>query len=56
MYDNTKIFLQPLIITVEENETVLDDTADKLGFEVVRNFSFLYICSLRSLDRVSLSI
>lgn len=33
-------FLQPLIITVEENETVLDDTADKLGFEAVRVSSF----------------
>ncbi|XP_061375121.1 uncharacterized protein LOC133317278 [Gastrolobium bilobum] len=27
---------KPLIITVEENETVLDDTADKLGFEVLQ--------------------
>lgn len=26
---------KPLIITVEENETVLDDTADKLGLEVL---------------------
>ncbi|KAJ1388671.1 hypothetical protein SESBI_38938 [Sesbania bispinosa] len=26
---------KPLIITVEENETVLNDTADKLGFEVL---------------------
>ncbi|CAJ2674437.1 unnamed protein product [Trifolium pratense] len=26
---------KPLIITVEENETVLDDTADKLGFEAL---------------------
>jgi hypothetical protein len=39
MYDNT-ISLQPLIITVEENETVLDDTAYKLGFEAVSNISF----------------
>jgi hypothetical protein len=38
MYDNT-ISLQPLIITVEENETVLDDTAYKLGFEAVSNIS-----------------
>lgn len=28
------------MITVEENQTVLDDTADKFGLEVVRDFSF----------------
>lgn len=29
------ILLQPLIISVEENETVLDDTPDNLGIEAV---------------------
>lgn len=29
------ILIQPLIIAVEENETVLDDTPDKVGVEAV---------------------
>lgn len=40
-YDASE-FLQPLIIAVEENETVLNDTPDKLGIPVV-TFLVCYI-------------
>jgi hypothetical protein len=36
------VLIQPLIITVEENETVLNDTPDKLGIEVVCFLIFLH--------------
>jgi hypothetical protein len=33
------VIVQPLIITVHENETVLDDTPDKFSMEAVCNIS-----------------
>ena len=33
------VIVQPLIITVQENETVLDDTPDKFSIEAVCNIS-----------------
>lgn len=41
--NNSMIHVQPLIIAVEENETVLEDTPDKLGIEAVCIISFPYL-------------
>jgi len=40
--------LQPLIIAVQENETFLDDTPEKLGIEAVCIREFLKACLAES--------
>lgn len=41
---------------MEENETVLDDTADKLGFEAVRISSIFTFFSFRRFDSIFINL